>query len=540
MHNGSKRATQCSKRNRHLTANARFYKNEMESYPDGDFIENILTKWKGDYDRLEKHHGYIQWLFPTRGAGVNSYAQELKSHEVEAIMDDPDAFDRVLRSYEMMLDFYGMELSDKTTGEIRRAANWKVRFQHLNGSYHNYLRITRMLVFLEEFGYEHYKRPFVEFVLQEAMEHGTLIQTLESCKRFWIESIRIEEDRQHLKDYVHRMETSYASLNQNHNAELFGRADDMVKKSKDCSKENDHESLGNPEKMSKAEWREKIKTLKLLEEDFSSHRQTELDQYRQGYPGKEDDENMRENAQFYKNELKFYPDGDLIETILTKYKGDYARLEKQHDYMQWLFPLREFGMNFTAKIHLLQRHEIKAIMDDPEASGRVLRSYEMMLDFYGMELSDKTTGEIRRAENWRDRFHHLNRSYHNYLRITRILKFLGEFGYEHYKRPFVEFVLQEAIKKETLPNTLESCVLYWLETIKSAQDRKQLRDNVRKLVTRYLSDESVVPSEKDDNVDISNGNQTGHRRPEETEDKAEDSLDVRANDEWREKVKKFS
>ena len=48
-------------------------------------------------------------------------------------------------------------------------------------------------------------------------------------------------------------------------------------------------------------------------------------------------------------------------------------------------------------------------MDDPEAFDRVLRSYEMMLDFYGMELSDKTTGEMRRAENWRDRFHHLNR-----------------------------------------------------------------------------------------------------------------------------------
>ena len=54
-------------------------------------------------------------------------------------MDDPDAFDRVLRSYEMMLDFYGMKLSDKTTGEIRRAANWKDRFQHLNG-YHFNLR----------------------------------------------------------------------------------------------------------------------------------------------------------------------------------------------------------------------------------------------------------------------------------------------------------------------------------------------------------------------------------------------------------------
>ena len=53
-------------------------------------------------------------------------------------------------------------------------------------------------------------------------------------------------------------------------------------------------------------------------------------------------------------------------------------------------------------------------------------------------------------------------------------------------------------------------------------------------------DESVVSSEKDDNVEITNENQTGYRRPEETEDKAEDSLDVRANDEWREKVKKFS
>ena len=28
------------------------------------------------------------------------------------------------------------------------------------------------------------------------------------------------------------------------------------------------------------------------------------------FQGKEDDENMRENAQFYKNELKFYPDGE--------------------------------------------------------------------------------------------------------------------------------------------------------------------------------------------------------------------------------------
>lgn len=50
---------------------------------------------------------------------------------LQGIMDDPKAFERVLNSYEMMLDFYGMEL-DKKTGRITRAENWKSRFQHLN------------------------------------------------------------------------------------------------------------------------------------------------------------------------------------------------------------------------------------------------------------------------------------------------------------------------------------------------------------------------------------------------------------------------
>jgi len=27
----------------------------------GAKIEEILLHWKGDYDKLERHHGYIQW-----------------------------------------------------------------------------------------------------------------------------------------------------------------------------------------------------------------------------------------------------------------------------------------------------------------------------------------------------------------------------------------------------------------------------------------------------------------------------------------------
>jgi len=79
-----------------------------------------------------------------------------------------------------------------------------------------------------------------------------------------------------------------------------------------------------------------------------------------------------------------------------------------------------------------------------------MKSYEMMLDFYGMRLKDKETGEVERANNWKERFQHLNHFMHNYLRITRILKCLGEMQLEHLKAPFVQFFLHEIISEQTL------------------------------------------------------------------------------------------
>lgn len=37
----------------------------------GDLVEDIHKKWWYDYDLLEEHHGYIQWLFPIREHGMN-------------------------------------------------------------------------------------------------------------------------------------------------------------------------------------------------------------------------------------------------------------------------------------------------------------------------------------------------------------------------------------------------------------------------------------------------------------------------------------
>ena len=49
-----------------MRSNLDFYLNKIQSQPEGDYIENMHQKWKGQYQLLEIHHGYIQWLFPIR------------------------------------------------------------------------------------------------------------------------------------------------------------------------------------------------------------------------------------------------------------------------------------------------------------------------------------------------------------------------------------------------------------------------------------------------------------------------------------------
>ena len=98
--------------------NLQFYRNQISSQPRGDTISVIHETWKGDYDRLESHHGYIQWLFPLyEGKGMNYLATGLDKEEAKLMREDMLVGKNVMKSYELMLDFYGMRLFDKTTGE---------------------------------------------------------------------------------------------------------------------------------------------------------------------------------------------------------------------------------------------------------------------------------------------------------------------------------------------------------------------------------------------------------------------------------------
>jgi Opioid growth factor receptor (OGFr) conserved region len=62
-------------------------------------------------------------------------------------------------------------------------------------------------------------------------------------------------------------------------------------------------------------------------------------------------------------------------------------------------------MNYESQA--LQPHEITSMQSSTEIMGRIIKSYEMMLDFYGMRLVSAETGLLDRSEEFADRYDNL-------------------------------------------------------------------------------------------------------------------------------------
>ena len=50
----------------------------------------------------------------------------------------------------------------------------------------------------------------------------------------------------------------------------------------------------------------------------------------------------------------------------------------------------------------------QAFKKSKEVMQRFIRAYQLMLRFYGIVLINEETGELKRAENWAERFKNLN------------------------------------------------------------------------------------------------------------------------------------
>lgn len=122
--------------------------------------------------------------------GVNWDCPPLRKEDVSELMSDERAMNRLIMSYKLMLDFYGMKL-DEEKMIVHDNENSKSRYDHLNHSYHNYLRISRILTCLEIFEKHEYALAFLKHLYWECFIEENLINAGESCKRFWL--IRVKD-----------------------------------------------------------------------------------------------------------------------------------------------------------------------------------------------------------------------------------------------------------------------------------------------------------------------------------------------------------
>ncbi|MEH2254860.1 opioid growth factor receptor-related protein [Nostoc sp.] len=131
-------------------------------------------------------------------------------------------------------------------------------------------------------------------------------------------------------------------------------------------------------------------------------------------------------------------------TIQEIWSWNFEELECAHDYIQWLFPLAERSA-FNPDAPTVNKEVIQAFQNNPRLRQNLLRSFTVILHFYGLQRHESNDRRIvisqsedypNRKREWVSIFDH------NYLRITRILKCLMTFGLENEAQAFYECLRQ--------------------------------------------------------------------------------------------------
>jgi len=144
---------------------------------------------------LEGHHGFIQWLFPELNRqGSNPLAQELNKAEAKAIREDIECAKRVLTSYKMMLNFYGIKLVNEQTGELtRNEENYKERYSNMMKHTHNHDRIRRIIRSLGQLGFARYRKPLVDYLTKECEAKYMDAHCKYSLEQKWKPALNVDD-----------------------------------------------------------------------------------------------------------------------------------------------------------------------------------------------------------------------------------------------------------------------------------------------------------------------------------------------------------
>lgn len=169
------------------------------------------------------------------------------------------------------------------------------------------------------------------------------------------------------------------------------------------------------------------------------------------------------------------PENDALFAFLSGYGQSYSQvyiwdvwdfsyeeLENRHDYIQWLFPLKERSrFNAFAPIIMdISPYKTYTIKEHMQ------KSFALMLSFYGFKICGDeiicSESFPERKENW------ITPGNHNYLRITRILKSLMLFGLKKEAGMFLRIL--ETVYEDNKDKIGEETMNYWEGAALYAQD----------------------------------------------------------------------
>ena len=145
---------------------------------------------------------------------------------------------------------------------------------------------------------------------------------------------------------------------------------------------------------------------------------------------------------------------------------DFEDLECVHDFVQWLFPLPERSA-FNPEAPIVDAEVIQAFHANTQLRENLLKSFHVMLRFYGMQGSEDSEGNfvvtksqeyLERKQEW------ICPLDHNYLRITRILRCLMVLGLERYAQSFYRCLSQ--IYREESDRIGGKTFQYWTNAFK--------------------------------------------------------------------------
>lgn len=165
-------------------------------------------------------------------------------------------------------------------------------------------------------------------------------------------------------------------------------------------------------------------------------------------------------VEFYKGKVKDSKKR-YISNILD---FNYFQLEEIHDYIQWLFPLKEPSL-FNRNAPILTDEDILEFKNNDIIKSNIIKALKLLLNFYGYHLDEdnfmlvKKTKYSIRLKYW------MTPGNHNFLRITRILKFLKLMDMENYALLFFN-ELQSLYDNEYKNIIGENTYNYWYNAVK--------------------------------------------------------------------------